>query len=699
MPDDSAHAGRTIRASVCPHDCPSTCSLEVEVLGNARIGAVHGAADHSYTAGVICNKVSRYAERIHHPDRLTHPLLRTGPRGSGQFKQIGWDEALDRTTGAMQDAAAKHGSTAVWPFYYAGTMGLVQRDGINRLRHVMRYSRQKLTICTSLAETGWNAGVGARRGVDPREMALSDLIVMWGGNPVSTQVNVMHHVARARKERRATFVVVDPYRSPTAAVADVHIAPLPGTDGALACAVMHVAFRDGYADRTYMARYTDCPEALEAHLASRGPEWAAAITGLPVEVIEAFAKLYGTTQRSFIRLGYGFARSRNGAASMHAVSCLPAVTGAWQYEGGGALWSNAQIYHWDKTLIEGLDARDTSIRELDMSRIGSVLTGDRSELGDGPQVHALFIQNQNPLTVCPDSNRVRRGFSREDLFVCTHEQFLTETARWSDVVLPATMFMEHDDLYQAGGHSHIQIGPKLIEPPGECRSNHEALQGLAARLGAKHRGFEMTAMEIVDATLQASGWPDAKTLMEKRWIDAFEGVDAHFRDGFLTPDKKFHFAPDWKALGPLHAMMPTLPDHMATIDAASADHPFRLMTSPARSFLNTSFTEMPSSRKREGRPTVQVHAADAARLGIIDGARVRLGNARGSVVLHAKITDGMQPGVLVAESVWPSECFEEGIGINALTSDDPGPPLGGAVFHDTAVWIRAVAAELPVAAE
>lgn len=699
MPDDAPHAGRTIRASVCPHDCPSTCSLEVEVLGNARIGAVHGAADHSYTAGVICNKVSRYAERIHHPDRLTHPLLRTGPRGSGQFTQISWDEALDRVAGAMQDVAAKHGPTAVWPFYYAGTMGLVQRDGINRLRHVMKYSRQKMTICTSLPETGWNAGVGARRGVDPREMVLSDLIVMWGGNPVSTQVNVMHHVARARKERGAKFIVIDPYRSPTAAVADQHIAPLPGTDGALACAMMHVAFRDGYADRAYMAKYTDCPEALETHLASRGPEWASAITGLPVDEIEAFAKLYGTTQRSFIRLGYGFARSRNGAASMHTVSCLPAVTGAWQYEGGGALWSNGGIYHWDKTLIEGLDALDRSIRELDMSRIGSVLTGDRTELGDGPQVHALFIQNQNPLSVCPDSNRVRRGFSRDDLFVCTHEQFLTETARWSDVVLPATMFMEHDDLYQAGGHSHIQIGPKLIEPPGECRSNHVVLQGLAARLGARHRGFEMTEMEIIDATLQASGWPGAKTLMEKRWIDAFEGLDGHFRDGFPTPDGKFRFAPDWASMGPLHAVMPKLPDHMATIDVANAEHPFRLMTSPARSFLNSSFTEMASSRKREGRPTVRMHAADAARLGITEGARVRLGNTRGTVVLHAKIAEGMQPGVLVVESVWPSECFEEGIGINALTSDDPGPPLGGAVFHDTAVWIRAVAAELPVAAE
>ncbi len=691
---------RDIRNSVCPHDCPSTCALEVEVLDGRRIGAVRGAPGNSYTAGVICAKVARYAERIHHPDRLTQPLLRTGPKGSGQFRAISWDEALDRTAGTFSDVAARHGSEAVWPFYFAGTMGLVQRDGINRLRHVMRYSRQRLTICTTLAELGWLAGVGQSLGPDPRELACSDLIVIWGGNPVATQVNVMTHVARARKQRGAKLVVVDPYRSGTAAVADMHLAPRPGTDGALACAVMHVAFRDGTADRAYMARHADCPAALEAHLATRGPDWAAAITGLPVQQIEDFARLYCGTQRSFIRAGYGFARMRNGAANMHAVSCLPTVTGAWQYEGGGALWSNRSIYHWDKTLIEGLDAVDHRIRILDMSRVGSVLTGDRTELRDGPPVHAMLIQNQNPLTVCPDSNRVRRGFAREDLFVCVHEQFMTETARWADIVLPATMFLEHDDLYQAGGHPHIQIGPKLIEPPGECRSNHEVLQGLAARLGARHPGFEMTAMQIIDATLRASGWPDAATVLRERWIDtALPFEQAHFLAGFPQPDKRFHFAPNWAALGPDHACMPRLPDHMASIDDTSPALPFRLVTAPSRNYLNTSFPETPGSQRREGRPAVLMHAEDAARLGIGDGGKVRLGNARGEVVLHARVVGGMQPGVLVSESVWPSEAFEGRIGINALTSDDPGPPGGGAVFHDTAVWLRAEAMEMPIAAQ
>ena len=687
-----------IRGSVCPHDCPSTCSLDVEVLAPDRIGAVRGA-DNDYTMGVVCAKVARYAERVHHPDRVIHPLLRVGPRGAGQFKRIGWDEALDRIADSFTQVAARHGSQAVWPYYYAGTMGLVQRDGINRLRHVMRYSRMKKTICTASAEAGWIAGVGRFLGPDPREMAKADLIVSWGGNPVATQVNVMTHIARARKERGAKLVVIDPYRSGTAAVADLHLALRPGTDGALACAVMHVAFRDGWADRAYMARHADCPDALEAHLKTRGPDWASAITGLSVAAIEEFASLYCRTERAYLRFGYGFTRSRNGPANLHAASCLPTVTGKWRHEGGGALWSFRE-QGWNKTLIEGLDALDPTTRIMDMSRIGAALTGDRTELGDGPPVHAIIVQNSNPALVAPDTNKVRRGLMREDLFVAVHEQFMTETARLADIVLPATQFLEHDDLYQAGGHGYIQIGAKLIVPPGECRSNHEVIQGLARRLGARHRGFELSAMAIIDETLRASGRPDAATLQARRWVDIWPSfAESHFLDGFGTADKRFHFAPDWAAIGPHHASMPRLPDHMPATDGTSAERPFRMVTSPARQFLNATFTQTPTSREREVRPTAMIHPDDAARLGVVEGAKVRLGNARGEVVVHARLFDGLQAGVIVVESVWPDADFEGGIGINALTSDDPALPNGGAVFHDTAVWIRAERAVLPRAAE
>jgi anaerobic selenocysteine-containing dehydrogenase len=676
--------------SACPHDCPSVCALEVERLDTRRIGRVRGASENSYTLGVVCAKVGRYAERVHHPDRLTVPLRRTGARGIGRaaYEPISWDDALDEVAERLVRAAQAHGSETVWPYFYAGTMGLVQRDGIERLRHVMRYSRQESTICVTLADAGYVAGAGMKRGVDSREMAQSDLIVVWGGNPVNTQVNVMTHISRARKERGAKLVVIDPYRTGTAEQADMHLMLRPGTDAALACAVMHVLFKDGYADRAYMAKYTDVPDELERHLQFRDPAWAAAITGLSVDEITAFARLYGRTKRSFIRLGYGFSRARNGASSMHAASCLPAVTGAWQYPGGGALYGHTAIYGLNKTMIEGRDALDRSIRQLDQCRIGPILLGDRRDLGDGPPVTALFIQNTNPVVVAPESRKVREGFLRDDLFTCVHEQFMTETAAMADIVLPATTFLEHDDIYQASGHTFLQVTRKVIEPYAECRSNHEVICALAKRLGAEHPGFAMTAWELIDWTLKKSGWPDAQTIFDAHWHDcAVPFEKAHFLDGFAHADRKFHFKPDWKAIGKDADKMPVLPDQMA-FDAPNEAHPFRLVAAPARSFLNTSFTETPGSAAREKRPTALMHPQDCAALLVTEGDRVRLGNTRGSVVVHAKPFTGVQPGVVIVEGIWPNHAFEEGIGINTLTSADRGYPNGGGCFHDTAIWIR-----------
>ncbi|MGI4802399.1 MAG: molybdopterin-containing oxidoreductase family protein [Janthinobacterium lividum] len=680
------------RSSVCPHDCPSTCALDIEVLDRSTIGAVRGA-DNPYTMGVICNKVSRYAERVHHPDRVLYPMLRTGPKGAGEFRRIGWDEALDRIVAGFNDVTKQHGSEAAWVYSSAGTMGLVHRDGVFRLRHAMRWSGRKGTICSTIATAGWTAGCGRVSGSDSREMALADLNVLWGTNPVSTQVNVMAHVTRARKERGAKLVVIDPYRTGTAAAADMHLAVRPGTDAALACAVMHCAFRDGHADRAYMAEYTDDPAALETHLLSRDPTWAAEITGLAVGQIEEFAALYNSTPRAYIRCGYGFTRGRNGAASMHAVSCLPAVTGKWRHEGGGALFGNKGIYTWDKTLIEGTALRDLSVRELDMSRIASILMGDSDALCGGPAVHAVLIQSGNPASVCPDSNRVRQGLLRDDLFTVVHEHFLTETARYADIVLPATMFLEHDDIYQAGGHSHIQIGRAVIDPPGEARSNHDLVCALAQRFGLDHPSFQMTALELADATLRVSGYPSAEELTARRWVDVqlpFER--AHFLDGFAHADRKFHFRADWRALGDSEGRLPRLPDYAPLTDGPTVDRPLRLVAAPARQFLNSTFTETPTARKREGRPQALISPEDGAAFGVTDGALIRLGNVRGEVVLHARFLKGQTRGTVVVESIWPAEAFG-GVqhGINVLTSDEPALPAGGAVFHDTAVWMRAEA--------
>ncbi len=472
------------KPSVCPHDCPSVCALDVEVIAGSRIGRVRGAPDQTYTAGVVCAKVARYSERIHHPDRLTEPLVRVGPKGSGQFAPIGWDEALDRVAAAFLEAERRFGAESVWPYFYAGTMGLVMRDGIERLTHAKRYSRFYGTICVGIAWPGYVAGTGALVGADPREMEKSDCIVIWGTNAVATQVNVMTHAVRARKARGAKIVAIDIYETETMRQADLALRLRPGSDGALACAVMHVLFRDGLADRDYLARFTDAPAELETHLRSRDPAWAAAITGLDVAEIEAFAALVGSTKRTFFRLGYGFSRQRNGAVNMHAALSIPAVTGAWAHEGGGAFHSNSGIFKLRKTMIEGLDARDSRVRRLDQSRVGAVLTGEADALKNGPPIKAMLIQNTNPLAVAPHQEKVRRGFAREDLFVCVHEQFLTDTALYADIVLPATMFLEHDDLYTAGGHQHLQFAPKAIDPPPGCRSNHEVIAALAERLGA-----------------------------------------------------------------------------------------------------------------------------------------------------------------------------------------------------------------------
>jgi len=374
---------------------------------------------------------------------------------------------------------------------------------------------------------------------------------------------------------------------------------------------------------------------------------------------------------------------------MHAVSCLPAVTGAWQYEGGGAVYGQTGIYPLDRSLIEGLDLEDKSIRALDQSRLGPILTGDQEALLGGPPVTAMIVQNTNPAMVCPETLLVNKGLAREDLFLCVHEQFLTETAAFADVVLPATMFLEHDDFYTASGHTYFQVTKKVIEPPGECRENHWVIAELARRLGARHPGFEMSAWEIMDQTLRKSGMWDAETNWRGGGQDcALPFKTAHFLDGFPTADGRFHFKADWQRSGGRWRDMPVLPDHFDVIDAATPERPFRLVAAPARTFLNSTFTETPSSQERERRPTALLHPDDCAALGVADGDPVSLGNARGEVLVHAKAQAGQQRGVVVVEGIWPNLRFDGGIGINALTSADPGWPHGGAVFHDTAVSIR-----------
>lgn len=694
---EKARIGHT----ACPHDCPSTCALDVEIGADGRIGRVRGSDTNNYTAGVICAKVARYAERLYHPDRLMHPMRRTGAKGAGGWQRIAWDDALDEIAEAFVKSEVRHGSEAVWPYFYAGTMGWVQRDSIDRLRHAKKYSGFFDSICTNQAWTGVVMGTGALRGPDPREMAKSDCVVIWGTNAVSTQVNVMTHAIRARKERGAKIVVIDIYDNPTMKQADMKLILKPGSDAALACATMHVAFRDGHADRAYLAKYADDPAGLEAHLATRTPQWAAGITGLSVEEIETFARLVGTTQKTFFRLGYGFTRSRNGAVSMHAALSVPVVLGSFQHEGGGGFHSNAGIFGMDSRLLTGASLLDPAIRHLPQTELGRILTGDKASLQGGPPVTAMLIQNTNPVNVMPEQRLVRRGFLRDDLFVAVHEHFMTDTSDIADIVMPATMFVEHDDIYRGGGQNHILLGPKLVEPPEDVRTNLFVIEELAKRLGvADMPGFGMTEREHVDAILAPVG-ATFDDLLADKWLDRQPDFEtAHYLKGFAHPDGKFHFRPDWRGqagptrppdsmglMGPVDSL-PTFPDYWASVEAVDPTHPYRLATPPARNYLNSSFAETKTSRDKEGRPEVMIATVDAEREGVATGDIVTIGNNRGSVRLHARVTDIANPGVMVAEGLWPNKAHLDGEGINTLTSADAAAPYGGVGLHDNHVWLR-----------
>jgi len=679
-----------IAKSACPHDCPSACALEVPVLADGRIGRITGARDNSYTLGVVCAKVARYAERIEHRDRLLTPLRRKGPKGSGRFEPISWDAALGEIAERFTRIAQRSGPEAIWPYHSGGNMGVLQRYGLDRLRNPMRYSRQQTTICVTPAESGWLAGVGKLVGPDPREMGDADLIVIWGANPVSTQVNVMTHVARARKSRGTKLVVVDVYRTPTVEQADMALVVRPGTDAALALAVMNVLLTEGLVDRAYLARHTDFDAEAERHILTRTPQWAAGITGLSVEDIVAFARAYGATRKSFIRVGFGFTRTRNGASAMHAVSCLPAMTGAWAEKGGGAFFLSFDKEQWglDTSLVNATDAVDTSIRMLDQSRIGAVLCGEPAALRGGPPVEAMLMQNANSATVAPDTAKVLRGLGREDLFLAVQEQFLTPTARYADIVLPATMFVEHDDIYYGLGHTHVTFGPKLVDPRGEARPNSYTVNELGRMLGGRHASYAMTDVELLDHALGRTG-ASFSTMAEAGWIDrALPFERAHFLTGFPQPDGKFHFKPDWRRVGPGHEAMPPIADWSPRYEQADEQHPYKLVCPPARHFLNSTFSETLTSLAKERAPSVRIHPDAAARAGVSEGARVRIGNRRGSVVLTATLDEGQQAATLIVEGIWPAEAFEEKRAINTLIGDDPVPPNGGAGFHDTAVWLQ-----------
>ena len=677
--------------TACPHDCPSSCALEVELLSNSKIGRVRGSKTLPFTAGTICEKVSRYAERVHNPKRLKYPMRRVGRKGEGKFVRIDWAEAIDSISNAFSEAKSSFGAEAIWPYHSGGTMGVVQRYGMVRLARTLGYSDIKNTICVTPAASGWQAGVGAQRGVDPMEINEADLIIVWGGNPVHTNINLMSHIQKARKKRGAKLVVIDVYHTATMAVADVGLILKPGTDGALACAIMQVLLKEKLADNDYLSKFTDFDDEVFSHIRKKTPAWAASITGLTEKEIVSFARLFGSKKRAFLRLGVGFTRGRNGASNMHAVSCLPAITGAWKYLGGGAYFASFDIWNLNTSIAHADNCSNQTTRILDQSRIGAILKGNPEDLKFGPPVKAMLIQNANPALVAPDSATVREGLMREDLFLCVHEQFLTATARYADILLPASMFLELDDIYMGWGHTALTIGPKVLERYEECWSNVEVINCLAKRLGSRHASFNLSDTELVDTTLKSSGKGTLKQAAERGWIDCAPSFDdAHFLSGFPQTNNRFRFKPDWSKVGPMYGDMPKMPDHWETLDLANEKTPFRLVTPPARAFLNSSFTETSGSQSREKEPLAIMHPLDAVKMGISHGNCISIGNEKGSIEFRVNVLRSSKPGVIIAEGVWPDNYYRERVGINLLIDSTAIAPNGGVAFHDTAVWVKPV---------
>ncbi len=673
---------------VCPHDCPDTCVMTVDVE-NGRALAIGGDKDHPFTQGFLCAKVNQYLDRVYSPDRLLHPLKRVGRKGEGRFERISWDEALDTIAARFRDVIARDGSQAILPYSYAGNMGLLSYGSMDRrFFQSLGASLLDRTICASAGAAGYKATVGKSIGFDAEAVVHARFIVAWGANIVSSNVHLWPFIEEARR-RGARFVVVDPYRSRTAEKADQHLAILPGTDGALALAMMHVIFRDGLEDRDYLERYTIGADALRARAAEWAPERAAAITGLSVAEIEAFARAYATTQPSALRINYGLNRHSGAGMAVRTIACLPALTGAWRHPGGGILLSSSGTFPVKAAVLEGHDLIRPGTRTLNMSEIGRVL----NDATLAPPVKAIFVYNSNPVAVAPDQESVRRGFAREDLFVVVHDLFQTDTVDFADIVLPATTTLEHYDLHKAYGHLYLSLSRPAIEPVGESKPNTEVFRLLAARMGLDDPSLRASDAELARQALDWSS-PLLKGITFERlesegslrlnvpasWAPFAQG-------GFPTPSGKCElYSETLLAQGhdPVATYTPPRENRSSAPELA-ARYPLAFISPPAHHFLNSTFSAQPAFVRRESEPFLTIHPEDAAARGIRDGATVRTFNDRGSFLATAQVSDAARPGVVVGLSIWWSKMCPGGRNANAVTSQALTDLGAGATFYDVLV--------------
>ncbi|PKO55620.1 MAG: molybdopterin oxidoreductase [Betaproteobacteria bacterium HGW-Betaproteobacteria-21] len=681
--------------AACPHDCPDTCAMEITVE-QGRAVRVRGAEKMPFTNGSLCTKVSHYLERVYSDQRLLYPMKRIGRKGEGRFERITWDEALDTIAAKFREIAAAD-PRAILPYSYAGTMGLVQGESMDRrFFHRLGASLLDRTICASAGAAGWKATVGAAVGADPEALVDARLILIWGGNPVVSNLHGWRYMQEA-KRRGARLICIDPRRTDTAKRCHQHIAPLPGTDGALALAMMQVLIAEDLLDHDYIAQHTIGFDALAERVREHTPEWAASVTGLDAEVIRSLAREYGRAQPSMIRLNYGLNRCAGAGMAVRNIACLPALTGAWRHAAGGALLSVSGNFPKDVRALARPDlypdAKRFPPRTINMSNIGEALL----KAGE-PPVRAIYVYNSNPVAVAPNSNEVRAGFAREDLFCVVHELFQTDTADYADILLPATSQLEHRDVHGTYGHFYVVNNQPAIAPLGEARPNTEVFRQLAARMGYTESAFtdsddalaaaafkrdDARALGVTPEKLATQGW--ARLNLPRPFVPFAKG-------GFRTPSGKCEFHSDMLAqrgLDPLPAWHPPA-ESVASNPALAARYPLALITPPARNFLNTSFSHLPRFVEQEGSPKLEIHPQDAAVRGITDGDRVRIRNDRGSFHARAAVTGRVRAGVVVSPSVWWQKLSGDGENANAVTSSALTDMGGGPIFYDCLVEVSAV---------
>jgi len=667
---------------VCAHDCPDMCSLLAHVE-NGRITRIEGDPDQPFTAGFACAKVNRDAELVHSPERLATPLRRIGAKGEGKFTPIGWDEALGEIVARWEAIIAESGPLALLGYAYSAHQGQMNRGLVNGLFHALGTSRLRAgTVCDTCCETAWDMTVGPIGGADPESVVHSDLVISWGADLVATNVHFWAKVEAARR-CGTKLVVIDPRRSRTARRADWHLPIHIGTDAALALGGMHILVRDGLCDRDYIVGHTLGFEQVEREVLPRfTPEHVAEITGLPVADIERFAALYGAAKASFIRLGEGMTRLAQGGQALRAVALLPGVTGAYGKKGGGALLLTASSCELDYDVVRK-PSGPSETRTVNHLRLGEALL----ELED-PPIRGLFIAANNPAVTCPDAGKVRRGLARDDLFTVVHDPFLSVTARYADIVLPAATYLETEDLYRAYGTYYLQYASPAVAPQGEAWSNFRLAQALAQRMGLADPVFRMSQSEILGEMLGGSRGAVA-ALDASRVLDAGpirlapEGAQQ-----FRTPSGKLEFCSETLAAQGLPPMPDWQPDPEE--ERQTARWPLRLLTAPGYFQSHTAFSGVSFLRRREGAPCCILHPEEAGARELSDGQRVRLFNDRGSVGLVLKVSDEVQPGNVLVPGQRPDGETIVGT-INILCSDRYTDIGEGATYQST--WLDIAAWE------